>query len=89
MKQKTAVRLLCSFCKWATRKNTLMVRCIKNPKHNQKQGFSNEVHCEDHNHHETSFNINKECYCPNSARTEYYVSKCMELKSILNNGKMI
>lgn len=40
MKLKSAVKLLCEHCYMVRRGKRLYVRCRKNPRHKQRQGFS-------------------------------------------------
>lgn len=40
MKVRAAVRRLCEYCKVVKRRNRIFVLCTVNPKHKQRQGFS-------------------------------------------------
>ena len=40
MKIKSAVKRLCEHCYMVRRGKTLYVRCTKNPRHKQRQGFA-------------------------------------------------
>ncbi|KAL2610429.1 hypothetical protein R1flu_029002 [Riccia fluitans] len=40
MKVRAAVRRLCEFCRVVRRRNRVFVLCTANPKHKQRQGFS-------------------------------------------------
>ncbi|KAG6551477.1 hypothetical protein Mapa_006900 [Marchantia paleacea] len=40
MKVRAAVRRLCEYCRVVRRRNRVFVLCTANPKHKQRQGFS-------------------------------------------------
>ena len=43
MKIKSAVKRLCEHCYMVRRGKTLYVRCTKNPRHKQRQGFATDA----------------------------------------------
>jgi large subunit ribosomal protein L36 len=40
MKVRAAVRRMCEYCKVVKRRNRIFILCTVNPKHKQRQGFS-------------------------------------------------